>query len=89
MLKTINLQSRKVTNVLYFNFKKAFDSVSHLKLLNKLQAYGIVGNLLAWISDFLSSRCHVSYAEEDRVGSFTLNRAYITNSFRTDKIKFY
>jgi len=53
---TINLQSRKVTDVIYFDFKKAFDSVSHLKLLNKLQAYGIVGNLLAWISDFLSNR---------------------------------
>jgi len=32
--------------------KKAFDSVSHPKLLIKLKA----GNLLAWITDFLSNR---------------------------------
>ena len=53
---TINLQSREVTDVIYFDFKKAFDSVSHLKLLSKLQAYGITGNLLAWINNFLSNR---------------------------------
>jgi len=53
---TINIQSRKVTDVIYFDFKKAFDSVSNFKLLNKLQAYGIVGNRLVWISDFLSNR---------------------------------
>jgi len=53
---TTNFQSRKVTDIIYFDFKKAFDSVSHQKPLNKLQAYGIVGNLLSWISDFLRNR---------------------------------
>jgi hypothetical protein len=31
----------------YFDFKKAFDSVPHPKLLTKLKAYGISGLLLA------------------------------------------
>lgn len=53
---TINLQARKATDVIYFDFKKAFDSVSHHKLLIKLQAYGISDNLLAWIADFLNNR---------------------------------
>jgi len=52
----INLQSRRQTNVVYFDFKKAFDSVSQPKLLIKLKAYGIAGNLFEWISDFLHNR---------------------------------
>jgi len=44
------------SDVVYFDFKKAFDSVSHSKLLIKLKAYGFTGNLLAWITDFLSNR---------------------------------
>ena len=34
----------------------AFDSVSHTKLLLKHQTYGITGDLLGWITSFLSSR---------------------------------
>jgi len=53
---SVNMQSRNCTNVVYFDFKKAFDYVSHPKLLIKLKAYGLTGNLLAWITDFLSNR---------------------------------
>ena len=53
---TIYLKPHKVTDVIYFNFEKAFDSVSHMKILNRLQACGIFGNLLAWITDFSSNR---------------------------------
>ena len=42
--------------VIYLDFKKAFDSVDHLKLMAKLQAYGITGNLLAWIRAYLDNR---------------------------------
>jgi len=40
-----------------FYFAKAFDSVSHTKLVHKLQAYGITGRLLKLLSDFLSNHC--------------------------------
>jgi hypothetical protein len=46
-------------DVVYFDFKKAFDSVSHPKLLSKLHAYGINGQLFAWITDFLRDRFQV------------------------------
>ena len=36
--------------------KKAFDSVPHCRLLHKLEGYGISGNLLLWLKDFLSQR---------------------------------
>ena len=40
----------------YLDFKKAFDSVPHQRLLSKLKAYGISGNLSAWIESFLKDR---------------------------------
>jgi hypothetical protein len=42
--------------VVYLVFKKAFDSIPHSRLLEKLKAYGIDGNLLHWISHFLRGR---------------------------------
>ena len=53
---TVNLESRLITDVVYIDFKKAFDSVSHTKLLLKLQTYWICGDLLGWITSFLCSR---------------------------------
>ena len=44
------------THVALLDFKKAFDSVSHRKLLHKLTSYGITGNLHSWISSYLSGR---------------------------------
>ena len=43
-------------DVIYLDFKKAFDSVPHERLLNKVSTYGIEGNILAWIRAFLSNR---------------------------------
>ena len=40
----------------FLDFKKAFDKVSHMKLLYKLNRIGIDGNLLHWLSSFLSDR---------------------------------
>lgn len=40
----------------YLDFAKAFDSVPHCRLIHKLNAYGIKGQLQDWISDFLSNR---------------------------------
>ena len=40
-------------DVIYLDFKKAFDSVPHERLLIKLNSYGIEGKLYSWIRDFL------------------------------------
>ena len=37
-------------DIIYMDFKKAFDSVSHNALLSKLQALGIAGNLYNWLN---------------------------------------
>ena len=38
------------------DFSKAFDRVPHQRLLLKLKHYGVRGNILSWIGDFLSAR---------------------------------
>ena len=38
--------------IVYLDFCKAFDCVSHQCILFKLKAYGISGNVLNWIMDF-------------------------------------
>ena len=43
-------------DVIYLDFKKAFDSVPHGRLICKLNKLGFQGSLLNWIEDFLSHR---------------------------------
>ena len=42
--------------IVYLDFKKAFDSVPHQRLLCKLATYGITGNIFKWIKVFLTNR---------------------------------
>ena len=51
-----NMQSRKQTHLILLDFSKAFDKVAHEKLLQKLHLYGIRGDTLKWIKDFLDNK---------------------------------
>ena len=51
-----SMQSGKQTSLILLDFSKAFDKVAHEKLLLKLHFYGIRGNILNWIKDFLDNR---------------------------------
>ena len=50
------IDSNKFIDTVYIAFSKAFDTVSHRKLLHKLTNYGITGNILQWFSSFLCDR---------------------------------
>ena len=43
-------------DVIYLDYKKAFDTMSHRKLIAKLKYYGVTGQMLNWIVEFLSDR---------------------------------
>ena len=41
---------------IYLDFSKAFDSVPHQRLARKLESFGIKGQVLEWLKNFLSDR---------------------------------
>ena len=53
---SIGLDGHMQTDVIYIDFAKAFDSIVPSKLLFKLEQYGISGQLLKWLSGFLTNR---------------------------------
>ena len=52
----LSLNNNASCDVIYLDFKKAFDSVSHNELLIKLWNIGITGNMWYWIREYLTGR---------------------------------
>ena len=69
---TVLLEDGSQVAIAYIDFKRAFDSVTHIKLIYKLKSYGITGTLLEFIEFYLHSRTHCT-----RVGSKLSNSAKI------------
>ena len=65
------LNNKGQTDIIFLDFSKAFDKISHKFLLSKLHYYGIRNHTLSWIGAFLSNRtqttvvngAHSSYVE--------------------------
>ena len=61
-------------DVMYSDFEKAFDKVSHDRLIYKLKLYGFSNDIITWIQDFLKDRkfrvrVNASYSTWDDVTS--------------------
>ena len=50
------LDDKNEVDVIYMDFKKAFDSVSHNALLSKLHTWGIYGKLWTWLETYLKTQ---------------------------------
>ena len=51
-----SLEKAYTIDVIYLDYSKAFDTVDHGILLNKMKMLGISGKLGIWISNFLQNR---------------------------------
>ena len=51
-----SVEDKRSYHVIYLDFKKAFDSVSHKGLLHKLRTVGIMGSLWKWLENYLTCR---------------------------------
>ncbi len=54
-----NVDEGKLVGAVFVDLTKAFDTISHSKLLDKLPRYGIGGNELEWFKDYLFNRSAV------------------------------
>ena len=52
----LNLNDNDPPTAVFIDLKKAFDTLNHEILLNKLTSHGIVGKPLLWIKDYLTNR---------------------------------
>ena len=64
LLKTLNdwqdsFYTGDTVDIIYTDLAKAFDKVSHPKLLEVIKSYGITGTLYEWIRSFLTGRKQV------------------------------
>jgi len=55
---SMTILSKEQCAVVYIDFSKAFDVVSHAKLIARLNCYGVRGTVLKWIENFLADRTH-------------------------------
>ena len=69
--------------VVFVDFRKAFDTVSHSLLLQKLQGLGIAGDLWSWIKDYLTNRTQVTVVNRCKSGSmgFLKDRYWVLHYF--------
>jgi hypothetical protein len=51
-----NMETGQQTDIIVMDFAKAFDKVSHTRLLYKLEGYGIGGLALQWVKNWLTNR---------------------------------
>ena len=51
-----NLDDHLANIIIFCELSKAFDRVWHKGLKQKLKSYGISGNLLKWVEDYISER---------------------------------
>jgi ribonucleases P/MRP protein subunit RPP40 len=71
---TLAVENKQSVACAYIDYSKAFDVVSHSKLMVKLASYGISGNLLSWMGNFLAGRSQVT-----RVGSSLSSAQNVTS----------
>ena len=75
---TALLDEGKGLDIIYLDYQKAFDSVPHMRLAVKLQAYGIDGKVLEWLKDFLELQ-----QQQVKVGNCRSGWACITSGVPT------
>jgi len=64
-----NMDKKMFTCGVFIDFKKAFDTVNHTLLLDKLHHYGIRGIVHEWFSSYLANRTQTTHIDNDHISS--------------------
>ena len=57
------MNNKKCVDIIYIDFAKAFEVVSHEKLVFKLKLYGISNKIIKWFYNCLSNRSQIAWVE--------------------------
>ena len=74
------LKTNKYVRCLLINFSKAFDSVDHLIVINKLKALNIADNIIQWVVSFLTDRNQFVKVGERWSFTKVINRSIVQGS---------
>ena len=58
----LGLNEKKYTLASFVDLRKAFDTVNHVILVNKLHEFGLHGDTISWLSDYLTDRKQLCFA---------------------------
>ena len=64
------LEAKEQVDMLYMDLSKAFDTISHDGLINKLQLFGVTGTLQRWLATYLIQRPNVVVFNGERSDRF-------------------
>ena len=67
-----SFNQNKYTLVVFIDLSKAFDTVDHNILIDKLNSYGMKNNSLKWVSSYLSNRKQFMQAGAIKTSSFDI-----------------
>jgi hypothetical protein len=61
LLEALNIWTEALSHnipmdIIFLDYAKAFDTVPHKRLINKIKSFGISGEVLEWITQFLTGR---------------------------------
>ena len=68
-----NMDQGKLNAVVYIDLAKAFDTISHEILLEKLHIYGVDTNSLSWFQSYLQDRKQKCYVNDVLSAERTIN----------------
>ena len=74
------LEANKYVRYLLIDFAKAFHSVDHDILINKLKALNIDGNIIGWVVSFLTDRDQYTKLGDQTSFKRIINRSIVQGS---------
>ena len=76
----LNLNKNKDTYIVYLDLKKAFDTVSHEILINKLEILGLDQNTILWFKSYLGERSQKTIVDNKCSSELTVSFGVLQGS---------